>query len=424
MRGSKKQMSFLACGVNYKTATLALREKLAITPEKLPDSLNDLMQQTGIAEAAILSTCNRTEIYCAANDDIVLLDWLSRFHRIPTKDLQPHYYQHYDQNAFKHVLRVASGLDSMVLGEPQILGQMKTAVTQAEQIGTVGSTLRELFSAIFFASKKIRTETELGVNPQTIASVSYSLAKRIFADISRCQILCVGAGETVELVAQHFMTQQKSKIAVANRTLNNAKKLAEKFHGQGYALSDIPHLLADADIVIAATSSSLPILGKGLVERVLKLRKHKPILMFDLGVPRDIEIEIGHLNDIYLYSLDDIQQYIQENKGKRLQAAVKAESFIDQQADHFERERQVRSASAIVREYREKMLKLSEVELTKAEQRIAAGEDPVIVMQHYAHILTRKFLHNPSIQIRQAAYNGQADFLMAAQQLLNLDISE
>ena len=320
-------MALLTCGINYKTAKLALREQLAITPEKLPDTLNNLVQQAHIQEAAILSTCNRTEIYCEAKDNIILLDWLSEYHRIPANELQPHYYQYHDQAAFKHALRVASGLDSMILGEPEIFGQMKDAVAHAEKIGTLGARLKQIFSAIFSASKQVRTETSIGANTLSIATITTTLAKRIFADLKQCKVLCIGAGDTIELVAKHLIGQSIAQLFIANRTFTRAEQLANKFSATPMSLTELTDYLFQADIVVAATLSPLPILGKGIVERALKKRKHKPMLMIDLGVPRDIESEISQLNDVYLYTLDDLQKFIQENKDKRNLAAQRRKYY-------------------------------------------------------------------------------------------------
>lgn len=414
-------MALLACGINYKTANLALREQLAITPEKLPDTLNNLVQQAHIQEAAILSTCNRTEIYCEAKENIILLDWLSEYHRIPANELQPHYYQYHDQAAFKHALRVASGLDSMILGEPEIFGQMKDAVAHAEKIGTLGTRLKKIFSAIFSASKQVRTETSIGANTQSIATLTTTLAKRIFADLKKCKVLCIGAGDTVELVAKHLMGQSIAQLFIANRTYTRAEQLAAKFSANPLSLTELADYLFHADIIVTATLSPLPLLGKGIVERALKKRKHKPMLMIDLGVPRDIESEISQLNDVYLYTLDDLQKFIQENKDKRNLAAQQAENIIDLQTAHFMRSQQMRTATPTIRAYREKMQDIRDKELLKALQRLENGENPQQIMHEFSQALVNKFIHQPSVQLRHAASHGQTDILTTAKQLFDLD---
>ncbi len=414
-------MALIACGINYKTAALALREQLAITPEKLPDTLNNLIQHDQIQEAAILSTCNRTEIYCEAKNNIILLDWLSEYHQIPANELQQHYYQYHDHAAFKHALRVASGLDSMILGEPEILGQMKNAVAHAEQIGTLGTCLRQIFSAIFSASKQVRTETAIGASPLSIATTAITLAKRIFADLKQCKVLCLGAGDTIELVAQHLVDQPIAHLFIANRTLSRAAQLADKFSATPLQLNELADYLYHADIVIAATLSSLPILGKGMVERALKMRKRKPILMIDLGVPRDIETEISQLEDIYLYTLDDLQQFIKENKDKRNRAAAHAENIIDLQTAQFMRVQRMRTATPTIRAYRDKMQNMRDKELVKALQRLENGENPHQILQEFSQSLVNKFLHQPSVQLRHAASQGQSDILATARQLFDID---
>ena len=414
-------MSLLACGINYKTAALALRERLAITPEKLPHTLNHLIQHNQIQEAAILSTCNRTEIYCAANNNTNLLNWLSDYHQMSANELLPHYYQYHGQAAFKHALRVASGLDSMIIGEPEIFGQMKNAVAHAEQMGTVGARLKQLFSAVFSASKQVRSQTAIGANTLSIASTTTTLAKRIFADVKQCKVLCLGAGDTIELVAQHLMKQPVAQLFIANRTVSRAQQLANKYNAIALPLSELTNIIAQADIVIAATLSPLPILGKGIVERALKMRKRKPVLMIDLGVPRDIESEIAQLDDIYLYTLDDIQRFIQENKNKRKQAAQQAEDLIDLETVNFMQLQRVRSAAPTIRAYREKMQNISDLELASALARLDVGEDPRQIMQEFAQSLVNKLLHQPSIQLRQAASLGESDLLDAARQLFDIE---
>lgn len=413
-------MALLACGINYKTADLNLRERLAITPEKLSSTLNNLIQYNEIQEAVILSTCNRTEIYCEGNRNLELLDWLSHYHQIPANQLHPHYYQYHDQAAFKHALRVASGLDSMVIGEPEILGQMKNAIAQAEQIGTLGSRLRQIFSAVFSASKQVRRQTDIGASSLSIATTAINLANRIFADLSHCKVLCIGAGETIELVAKHLVKQPIAQLFIANRTASRAQFLANKFAATILPLNKLNDYIFQADIVIAATLSPLPIVGKGLVERALKMRKHKPILMIDLGIPRDIENEIAQLNGIYLYTLDDLQKYIHENTAKRHQAAQKAEDIIDLQTAHFMQLQRVTSAAPVIRSYREKMQQMSNIELAKAIKRLENGENPQQIMQEFSHTLINKFLHQPTIQLRQAAMQSEYDLLNMAQKLFDI----
>lgn len=303
-------MAFLALGINHKTASVDVRERVAFTPEQLVEALQQLCRLTDSREAAILSTCNRSELYIEQDQlsaDIVLR-WLADYHHLSLDELRASAYVHEDDAAVRHMMRVASGLDSLVLGEPQILGQMKSAYAVAREAGTIGPLLGRLFQATFNAAKQVRTDTAIGENPVSVAFAAVSLAKQIFSDLQRSQALLIGAGETITLVARHLHELGVKRIVVANRTLERASLLAEQFGAHAVLLSDIPAELVRSDIVISSTASQLPILGKGAVESALKLRKHKPIFMVDIAVPRDIEPEVGELDDVYLYSVDDLHE--------------------------------------------------------------------------------------------------------------------
>ena len=305
-------MAFLALGINHKTASVAVRERVAFTPEKLVEALRELCRLTPSREAAILSTCNRSELYleqdALAVDEV--LAWLADFHPLNVAELRDCAYVHADEAAVRHMMRVACGLDSLVLGEPQILGQMKSAYAVAREAGTVGPLLGRLFQATFSTAKTVRTDTAIGENPVSVAFAAVSLAKQIFADLHRSQALLIGAGETITLVARHLYEQGVKRIVVANRTLERASQLAEQFGAHAVLLSEIPNELVNSDIVISSTASQLPILGKGAVERALKQRRYKPIFMVDIAVPRDIEPEVGNLDDVYLYTVDDLHEVI------------------------------------------------------------------------------------------------------------------
>ncbi len=307
-------MAFLALGINHKTASVDVRERVAFTPEQLVEALQQLCRLTDSREAAILSTCNRSELYIEQDHlsaDIVLR-WLADYHHLSLDELRACAYVHEDDAAVRHMMRVASGLDSLVLGEPQILGQMKSAYAVAREAGTIGPLLGRLFQATFNAAKQVRTDTAIGENPVSVAFAAVSLAKQIFSDLQRSQALLIGAGETITLVARHLHELGVKRIVVANRTLERASILAEQFGAHAVLLSDIPAELVRSDIVISSTASQLPILGKGAVESALKLRKHKPIFMVDIAVPRDIEPEVGELDDVYLYSVDDLHEVVAE----------------------------------------------------------------------------------------------------------------
>ena len=319
-------MAFLALGINHKTASVDVRERVAFTPEQLVEALQQLCRLTPSREAAILSTCNRSELYLEQDqlsaDEV--LRWLADYHRLNLDELRACAYIHQDNDAVRHMMRVAAGLDSMILGEPQILGQMKSAYAVAREAGTVGPLLGRLFQATFSTAKTVRTDTAIGENPVSVAFAAVSLAKQIFADLHRSQALLIGAGETISLVARHLHDQGVKRIVVANRTLERASQLAEQFGAHAVLLADIPQELAHSDIVISSTASQLPILGKGAVERALKQRKHKPMFMVDIAVPRDIEPEVGELDDVYLYTVDDLHEVIEENLKSRQGAAQAA----------------------------------------------------------------------------------------------------
>lgn len=398
-------MQLLACGINHKTAPLAVREKLVFNQADLSQSLINLIGQTKTKEAAILSTCNRTEIYCVNEEPKTIIQWLHQ-HRSVKPSLEPYLYFHQDQSAVQHILRVASGLDSMVLGEPQILGQLKTAFTHADQTGTLGKQLRHLSHYIFSASKKIRSETAIGVHPVSVASAAVDLAKRIFADISQTKVLCIGAGDTMELVTQYLLKTGVKNFWVANRTSNRAEKLATLLNGKAISLEQMIEVLPLVDIVVAATASSLPIIGKGAVERAFKKRKRRPMFMVDLGVPRDIEPEVAQLSDVYLYTIDDLQGVITQNLAERQQAATIAENMVRAQADSYMRNLQIVEAGSVIRYYRENAENLRDLELAAAVRLLQSQSlSPEEVLKRLAYRLTNKLLHNPTQQLRFDAIN-------------------
>lgn len=399
-------MQLLACGINHKTAPLPVREKLVFNQEDLSRSLISLIGQTSAKEAAILSTCNRTELYCTTEEPESVLDWLHQQHSMPRQSFESYLYTHRDQSAVQHIIRVATGLDSMVLGEPQILGQLKSAFVQADGAGTLGKQLRHLFQYVFSASKKIRTQTAIGAHPVSVASAAIDLAKQIFADVRQVNILCVGAGDTIELVTQYLQKIGVKNFWIANRTIQRAEKLANRFQGKVVSLDQIIDVLPLADMVVTATHCTLPIIGKGAVERALKKRKRRLMFMVDLAVPRNIESEVGELTDVYLYTLDDLQTLIQQNLAERQQAAVAAENLIKEQVDAYMRSLQVIEAGSIIRSYRDRAEDIRDQELIEAlhllqSQSISTEE----IMKRLAYRLTNKLLHGPTQQLRLAAMN-------------------
>ncbi len=418
-------MTLLALGINYNTAPVAIRERLAFSADKLPDALQDLLRLSEINEAAILSTCNRTEFYCTtqSTNQNVLVDWIAQNGKFSPQDLMPYLYSHTDGAAVRHMFRVACGLDSMILGEPQILGQMKTAYQTACDAGTIGKLLGKLFQHTFTAAKKVRTDTAIGSSPVSVAFAAVQLAQQIFDKLSEQTALLIGAGETIELTARHLSQQGIGRIIIANRTFEKAHTLAAQFNGYAISLAEIPNHLAEADIVISSTGSQLPILGKGSVESALKKRKRKPMFMVDLAVPRDIEAEVEQLADVYLYTVDDLQYTIEQNMNSRRQAAEQAEEIIDTQVDYFLAWLRAQSAQTLIKDYRSQAELFRDDALQKALTSLNNGLPAEIALQRLAYTLTNKLIHTPSTQIRVAAENERHDLLSAALEIFQLNPS-
>jgi glutamyl-tRNA reductase len=416
-------MTFLAVGINYNTAPVAVRERLSFPAETLHTSLKELRQVHEISEAAILSTCNRTELYCAATtaDGQFLIDWVAQTKRIDVDSFKPYLYTHADNHLIRHMFRVACGLDSMILGEPQILGQMKTAYQTACEAGTLGKHLGKLFQQTFSAAKKVRTDTAIGSSPVSVAFAAVQLAQQIFASLKEQTALLIGAGETIELTARHLKQQGIGRMIIANRTHAKAQALAEQFKGHAIALAELPLHLADADIVISSTASQLPILGKGSVESALKKRRFKPMFMVDLAVPRDIEAEVQQLRDVYLYSVDDLQNTIDLNMDTRRRAVAQAEEIIDTQVDHFLAWLRAQSAQNTIRDYRLQAEQCRDETLQKALSLIKNGVPPEEALSRLAHTLTNKLIHTPSAQIRDAAANERHDLIAAVHEIFKLN---
>ncbi|MHA1568952.1 MAG: glutamyl-tRNA reductase [Alphaproteobacteria bacterium] len=416
-------MTLLAFGINLKTAPVEIREKVAFAPDKLQAALQDLLSRTAVNEAAIVSTCNRTELYVglpdADNQDVI--DWFGAYHALSREQIEPYLYTHLDNAAVQHILRVASGLDSLVLGEPQILGQIKDAYQTASQAGTIGQQLNRLFQHTFSVAKQVRTDTAIGSSPVSVAFAAVNLARQIFSDLGQHTALLIGAGDTIELVARHLNEQGVKRLIVANRTVERAQLLADQFDtGEAIALAEMPARLVEADIIISSTASQLPILGKGAVERALKSRKHRPMFMVDIAVPRDIEPEVGELSDVYLYTVDDLHEVIEEGRQSREEAAQQAEEIIDTQTEHFMGWLRSLDAVDTIRSCREKAEKLRDEALDNARRQLAAGKDPEEVMNELARSLTNKILHHPTVQMNRAAFEGREDMLDSARELFNL----
>jgi len=415
-------MGILAFGINHTTASVDLRGRVAFAPEMVVESLQQALNQLGGGEIALLSTCNRTEIYFHGEvSDEQLLSWLAEHKGLTVEQLRDCYYCYRDQQAVRHIMCVASGLDSLVLGEPQIFGQIKSAYAVGREAGTVSSYLNQAFQCAFAAAKRVRSETAIGQNPVSVAYASVSLAEQIFADLKQAHALLIGAGETIELVARHLHDKQIGSITVANRTLSRAQELAADFSAEAILLSDIHDHLPQADIVISSTASQLPVLGKGAVESALKKRKRKPIFMVDIAVPRDIEPEVEMLDDVYLYTVDDLQEVIQDNVRARQSAADLAQGIIDQEADGWSRQQRSLAAVDTIRAFRNSVEKIRDEEVGKAMQALQRGQDSESVIATLARNLTNKLMHKPTTRLKQAGEEGRDDTIDATNDLFGLD---
>jgi glutamyl-tRNA reductase len=396
-------MSLFALGLNHHTAPLAVRERVVFHVERLREALGEI--RSGLAsEAAILSTCNRTELYVAAeHPPAAVAEWLARYHRFDPAELARYLYTLPREEAVRHAFRVASGLDSMVLGEPQILGQMKEAARAAESAGTLGTVLHKLFQRTFAVAKEVRSTTSVGTASVSMAAASVKLAARIFPSLKDQKLLFIGAGEMIELCATHFAAQAPAHLAVANRTVERGERLAHRFDGEALELKALPERLHEFDIVVSSTASSLPILGKGLVERALRARRRRPMFMVDLAVPRDIEPEVGELDDIFLYTVDDLAQIVSDNRGARRAAVEQAEVIIDTQVGQFMRWMQARENVPLIRALREQAEQARRHELERALRCLQRGDDPAGVLEALSQGLTNKLLHAPTQALNEAA---------------------
>ncbi len=403
-------MSVFTLGLNHTTAPLDLRGRLAFAPEQMAPALQGLrlQLQRAVPEAALVSTCNRTELYVAAASappvELVrpALDWLAAQGGISGAQLQSHSYVREDRDAARHAFRVASGLDSMVLGEPQILGQMKQAVRLADEAGTLGTTLHQLFQRSFSVAKEVRTSTEIGAHSISMAAAAVRLAAELFEDLAEMRVLFVGAGEMIELVATHFAARTPRHIALANRTLERGERLASRFGGEALRLSDMPNRLHEFDAVISCTASTLPIIGLGAVERALKKRKHRPMFMVDLAVPRDIEPEVAGLSDVYLYTVDDLSALVQTASEKRQAAVEQAEAIIDAGVQSFAHWLDQRAAVPLIQALNRQADDWGTLELARARKQLARGEPVEQVMEALARGLTHKMLHGTLAELHAA----------------------
>lgn len=417
-------MPLFTLGLSHKSAPLAVRERVVFDTEHVAPALTRLQAHEGVQEAALISTCNRTEVYTvldSAASANTVLHWLADSHRVDPGWLRPYMYVHQDAETVRHLLRVAPGLDSLVLGESQIGGQAKAAYNEAMNAGTLGQVLDRLFQYAFAVSKQIRTETGIGAHPVSVAFAAVTLARQIFGNLKGYRGLLIGAGETIELTARHLHEQGMREFIVANRSRERARELADRFNGQAIDLASLPEHLEAADVVIASTGSQLPLLGKGSVERALRRRKHRPVFMVDIAVPRDIEPEVGDLDDVYLYTVDDLQEVIDDNMRSRREAARQAEEIIDLQVERFQQWLRSLDSVPVIRRYRDQGIAQRDEVLARARRRLNRGDDPDEVLQYLAHTLTNRLLHEPTARLREASEAGRADLLDAARFLLGID---
>jgi len=417
-------MQLFAFGINHHTAPLDIREHVAFPQESMQHALHDLVGHRPVKEAAIVSTCNRTEIYCNTDAPEQAVNWLANFHRLQPGDLEPYLYKLTRDQAVKHAFRVASGLDSMVLGEPQILGQMKNAVKSAEAAGTLGLLLHKTFQRTFFVAKEVRTSTEIGACSVSMAAAAARLAERIFGDISEQRVLFIGAGEMIELCAAHFVAKRPVSVTVANRTIERAELLSHRFNAQSISLGELPEQLALHDIVVTCTASPLPILGKGMLERAIKLRKHRPIFIIDLAVPRDVEQEVAELDDVFLYYVDDLADIVKEGLDNRQSAVTEAENIIESNVSDFMRWVSARQTVPTIRALRDHAERHRRHELDRAHKLLAKGENPIKVLESLSSGLTNKFLHLPSTALNNASDSEREQLVELVNRLYQLHHSE
>ncbi|MGV6858752.1 MAG: glutamyl-tRNA reductase [bacterium] len=414
-------MSLLTIGLNHTTAPVEIRERVVLPTEQASEILESLLGLEGVKEAAVVSTCNRTEVTLWAESPDAgdkTIDWVASRHGFDAESLKPYLYQHKDNDAIRHTLRVACGLDSLVLGEPQILGQLKQAYQAALDNQSLGRHLGRLFQHTFSTAKQVRTETAIGASAVSVAFAAVSLAKQIFGELGPLTALLIGAGETIELAARHLERQGIGHIIIANRTVERAQKLAEEFGAEAIALPEIPEHLPRADVVISSTASPLPILGKGTVERALKKRKHRPVFMVDIAVPRDIEHEVSELEDIYLYTVDDLHDVIEENLKSRQQAAEQAEELVEAQVDTFNSWLKSQEAIHNIKHFREQAYTVRDDVRQSCQKLLEQGKPAEEVLDFLAHTLTNKLIHAPTVCMNAAAKEGNVKMLQAAHRLL------
>jgi len=391
-------MPLFTIGFNHRTAPIEVRERIVFPLETQRPALEGIKRETGADEVALVSTCNRTEIYVRGKENSIaslVANWLAAQHGGAKVNLTPHLYQLVEADVARHAFRVASGLDSMVLGEPQILGQVKLAAKVAAEAGTLGGSLDRLFQETFKVAKEVRTQTEIGATSVSMAAAALKLAQQLFGDIREIKLLLIGVGEMIELAATHFAAHSPKSIVVANRSIERGRELAHRFNATAISLQQLPERIHEFDAIITSTASMLPIIGKGMIESALKQRRHRPIFMVDLAVPRDIEHEVGELDDVFLYTLDTLGKIIHQNSAKREAAVAEADRIIDIRTSEFMAWLGARASVPVIQQLRGKADQYRQTELERAKRMLAKGDDPAKVLEQLAHGLTNKFLHHP-----------------------------
>ncbi|MFA5684740.1 MAG: glutamyl-tRNA reductase [Lysobacteraceae bacterium] len=414
-------MPLLALGINHQTAPVALRERLAFASDALPGALGGLLEQPGVHEAVLLSTCNRTEIYCSVDSgaERAPADWLARHHAVPAEQVEPYLYSHLDDGAVRHLFRVATGLDSLILGEPQILGQVKDAYQAAREAKALKAPLDRLFQNSFSVAKRVRTDTRIGAHPVSVAFAAIKLAQQAFVELDRASVLLIGAGDTIELAGRHLADHCVRRLLVANRTLAHAQTLATRFGGYALPLDDLRRHLGEADIVISATASRTPVVSADDLKQALRARRQRPMFLLDLAVPRDIDPAAAALENVYLYTVDDLDRSIEDNRRSRREAAEQAETIIDLQVDHFLAWWRASERIDSLRGLRQRGEREREAVLARARALLGQGRSPEQALEYLAHTLTNKLLHAPSANLRAAALRGDTELLRAAERLFD-----
>jgi len=412
-------MQIQLIGLNHKTAPIKLREKLVFANDMLTQALLELKEKMS-SDILILSTCNRTEIYQSASDSKTLITWLAKFHNIKEMNLKPHLYTFKNEAAFSHACRVAAGLDSMILGETQILGQMKQALKQSEFVGGQGKNIAIFFQKVFETAKLVRTKTGIGASSTTVASTILKVADKIYGKSNNVNILFVGAGEMTELCCKYFSANNKKKLTIANRSIKNGMALAKKVGGHPILIGDIHHTMHSFDIVISSTSSQLPIIGLGMIEKAIRLRKHKPMLLIDLAIPRDIEPEVAELDDIFLYTFDDLAKITEKNIKNREKETAKAELLIQQQCEEFMSHLQQKTVAPYIKNLNNKFEQTRISEVKKMEKDLKKGVPVEQVLDKLSKNLTKKFLHSPTKAFNDNAKHKNLDGIEFLKKLFNL----